>query len=133
MKRTRAVEARQIIAEELERAGWETEPTFTVEAGARPGADSIDWWRDAKSIDEQPDTLRNLAYLRAYVRIAGEMPIYACGLMLDRGRLWMDRSIMSRLESKGYLAFEGAGKNEPWFVLTEKGQAFVRGEEGAVE
>lgn len=45
----------------------------------------------------------------------------------------MDRSIMSRLERDGYLTFEGKGKREPWFALTENEQAFVNGCKGDVE
>lgn len=133
MKRTRAVEARRIISEELARAGWDTVSTFTVEDGARPGAENLEWWHENTPANESSETFRNLAYLRAYLKIAGEAPLYACGLLLDRRRLWMDRSIMSRLERDGYLTFEGSGKREPWFALTESGQAFIDGREGDVE
>lgn len=133
MKRTRAVEARRIISEELAKAGWDTASTFTVEDGARPGAENLDWWHENTPANESSETLRNLAYLRAYLKIAGEAPLYACGLLLDRRRLWMDRSIMSRLERDGYLTFEGKGKREPWFALTESGRAFVNRREGDVE
>ncbi len=130
MNRMRAVEARQTIADELAKAGWDTASTFTVEEGARPGAASLDWWHENTPANESSETLRNLAYLRAYLKIAGEAPLYACGLLLDRRRLWMDRSIMSRLERDGYLTFEGEGKKDPRFALTERGRAFVAGTEG---
>ena len=51
--------------------------------------------------------------------------MYAGGLFLARKRLWMDRSVMSRLERDGYVSFEGSEKSEPWFELTTKGRKWI--------
>lgn len=34
------------------------------------------------------ETRRSQGYLRAYLRIAGNMPLYAGGILLDKKRLW---------------------------------------------
>ena len=120
MKRCKVREARAIIAEELAYADWDAASSFTVESGARPGAETQAWWHENTPGNERSGTLRSLAYLRAYLRISGEMPLYACGLFLEQRRLWMDRSIMSRLVRDGFLAFAGEGKKEPWFEVTDK-------------
>lgn len=125
MTRLRVNEARSIVTEELERVGWQTESTFTVQTGARPEADRLAWWHKRTPGEERADTDRSLAYLRAYNRIAGNMKVYACGIFLETKRLWMDRSVMSRLERDGYVTFEGEGKSEPWFELTAKGQDWI--------
>lgn len=127
MNRLTKTRARAILTEELACAGWDTASTFTVEDGARPQADDLAWWHENTPSNERSDTLRNLAYLRAYVRIAEPLAgrMYACGLLLDRRRLWMDRSIMSRLERDGLVCWQGDGTKEPWFALTESGQRAV--------
>lgn len=124
MRRLRATEARDILDEELASAGWDAASAFTIESGARPGANLLSWWHENTPANESSDTPRNLAYLRAYSRIGGER-LYAGGLFLDRKRLWMDRSVISRLERDGYLIFRGQGKSEPWFELTEQGRNWI--------
>lgn len=124
IRRKRASEARRILEEELRNANWDAASAFTVESGARPGAKALGWWHENTPLNESSDTTRNLAYLRAYSRIGGER-LYAGGLFLDRKRLWMDRSVISRLERDGYLQFCGADKTEPWFELTEQGHNWI--------
>lgn len=77
-----------------------------------------------KTLPQTNDPIRNLAYLRAYKRIVGGEPLYATGLLLYSSRLWMDRSVISRLTRDGYLRFDHFGK-EAVFVLTDAGAAFL--------
>jgi hypothetical protein len=128
LKRLKTYEARAIIAEELQHSGWETASSFTVEDGRRPGTEDLSWWHENTPRDETSETPRSTAYLRAYVKIGGPR-LFAGGLFLDRRRLWMDRSIISRLERDGYLAFHGEGTREPFFALTERGEQLVSGRE----
>lgn len=51
------------------------------------------------------------------------MPLYAGGLLLDKKRLWLDRSVMSRCERDGYLDFEPG--RHPAFRLTDKGREWL--------
>lgn len=128
MKRIRQRRAYEILTEELENAGWETASQFTIQEGGRPEAEALAWWQLNTPENESSETLRNLAYLRAYLRIAEPLEgrMYARGLFLEQKRLWMDRSIMSRLERDGYISWNDHPR-EPWFELTENGQSFVEG------
>lgn len=129
IERPSEAEARAIVIEELRREGWDTASTFTVENGLRPGAHLLSWWHENTPGNERSETKRSIAYLRAYIRIAGPK-LYAGGLFMKRKRLWMDRSIISRLEHDGYLRFEGADSREPFFVLTESGEAMISANPG---
>lgn len=124
MTRVSATEARAILQLELDRVGWPALSALTIEDGARPGAAKLDWWHKRTPESESSDTKRNLAYLRAYSRIGGER-LYAGGLFLTRKRLWMDRSVISRLERDGYLKFCGEERPEPWFELTQQGEDWI--------
>ena len=123
-KRLKQTEAREILAEELERAGWKTTSTFTVGDGARPRTEKLSWWHENTPENESSETQRSIAYLRAYLRIGGSK-LYAGGIFLDRRRLWMDRSVISRLERDGYLAFECVSEREPYFTVTPQGKQLV--------
>lgn len=120
MARLRDTEARRVISDELARTGWDTISTFTVQEGRRPASETLAWWHENTPGNETADTARSVAYLRAYLKIGGPK-LYAGGLFLERRRLWMDRSIISRLEREGYLAFKGEDLKEPYFELTPKG------------
>ncbi len=119
VRKTRA-EAQAILDEEVVRAGWDTVSSFKVESGARAETNSLDWWHQNTSEHEQADTRRSIGYLRAYLRIGGDR-LFAGGLLLDQKRLWMDRSIVSRLERDGYLRFVEHHR-DPYFELTKKGK-----------
>lgn len=123
MTRLTKAAARRILQEELSSLGYDVISAFQVEEGARPGSDELDWWHENTPANERSETRRSQAYLRAYLRIAGEMPMYAGGLLLDKRRLWLDRSVISRCERDGYLAFE-PGRN-PQFRLTAKGRQWL--------
>lgn len=120
-------EARAVIDDELACEGWNTASTFTVRDGRRPGTGSLAWWHENTPVIETSETQRSVAYLRAYLRISGAR-LYAGGLFLARRRLWMDRSIVSRLERDGYLEFCGENAKEPYFVLTDRGTELVKGD-----
>ena len=124
MTRLRESEARRVITEELARTGWDTASTFTVREGRRPATEALAWWHANTPENEAAETSRSVAYLRAYLKIGGPK-LYAGGLFLERRRLWMDRSIISRLERDGYLRFAGEGSSEPHFELTLAGGALV--------
>lgn len=124
MARMRETDARKVLKEELERVGWDSVSAFTIGDGARSGTDQLDWWHERTPENERSDTLRNLAYLRAYVRIAASPRLYAGGIFLDRRRLWMDKSVISRLERDGYLSFTDDGR-EPYFEITKTGERFL--------
>ncbi|MEG8049017.1 hypothetical protein QP178_03615 [Sphingomonas aurantiaca] len=120
MGRLKRAEAREILRDELERVGYEVVSAFQIEEGARPGSDQLDWWHHNTPANERSETLRSQAYLR----IASDQPLYAGGLLLDKKRLWLDRSVMSRCERDGYIAFEG--ELHPRFILTERGREWLR-------
>jgi hypothetical protein len=130
-RRLRNTEARAILSEELAKVGWPSESAFTLKDERRPGAENEDWWHENTPDNERSETKRNLAYLRAYQRIAGDTPMYATGLLLERSRLWMDRSVISRLTRDGYLRFDHIGK-EAVFVITDSGTAFMAGDLGNI-
>jgi hypothetical protein len=118
-------EALAMLDEEFERVGLPTPPDFRIEKQKLPGSQKLAWWHDTASEAESGDTLRSLAYLRAYLRITGGRPLPAGGLRLHKDRVWMDKSIISRLERDGILAFEPTGHFEPSFVVTEKGRQWI--------
>lgn len=70
------------------------------------------------------DTSRSLAYLRAYKNISGEMPIFAEGILLDRGRMPLDKSVMHRLCRDEFVIFDDTQKKAK-FILTSKGEDWI--------
>jgi hypothetical protein len=126
VERFTPVRAREVLTEELARVDWNAASAFTIEEGARPETERLDWWHSNTPENERSDTLRNLAYLRAYVRIANGQRMWAGGIKLSRRTLCMDRSVMSRLERDGYVQFvEG---RSPYFQLTELGEQWIGSE-----
>lgn len=123
MGRLKKTEAREVLREELEKVGYDAISAFQVEEGARPGTEELEWWHQNTPANERSETRRSQGYLRAYLKIAGDLPIYAGGLLLDKKRLWLDRSVISRCERDGYIAFE-SGRN-PTFSITEKGREWL--------
>lgn len=127
MKRLSKAKAHKILSEALECFGWDGPSAFTIEAGARPDTQDLDWWHERTPESERADTKRNIAYLSAYHRIAEPMGgrMYAGGLLLNRRRLWMDRSVMSRLEREKYVLWVGKHRGEPWFEITDAGRMLI--------
>lgn len=115
-------EAKRILDEETKGLGCSFAAS-DVKDGPRPGANDLTWWHEHTPAAERSETRYNLAHLRAYVRISGTDRLTAVGLPLDRQRLWMDRSVISRLERDGYLAFEPGLYAA--FVLTERGREWL--------
>ena len=126
MGKTSQGEAMQIFREELDRVNWQTNYDFTVKDEPRSEAANIDWWHK-NTPEGSGETARNKAYLRAYLRIAQSELLHAQGLRLQRGRLWMDRYVISRLTLNGYLKYEHRpeGMYEPAFLLTPEGKKWV--------
>jgi hypothetical protein len=118
-------EALAILDEEFERVGLPTPPPFRIEKQKLPGSQKLAWWHDGDSTPESESALHGIAYLRAYLRITGGRPLPAGGLRLHKDRVWMDKSIISRLERDGFLAFVPTGHFEPSFVVTEKGRQWM--------
>jgi hypothetical protein len=121
----RKSEALAMLDEELARAGSPMKSAFTVEKQKCPGSQKLAWWHKDMPEGESSDPLRNLAYLRAYVRITGGRPLPAGGLRLRKDRVWLDRTVISRLERDGMLGFEAEGHFEPVFVVTDKGFKWI--------
>jgi hypothetical protein len=111
----------------LKRVGWDAASAFTVMEGPRPDTENLDWWHLNTPTNERSDTLRNRAYLRAYHRIATGQRLWAGGLKMSRRTLWMDRSVISRLERDGYLRFVESGSS-PFFELTDQGREWIEQE-----
>ena len=122
MTRFSKADARRIIDEEVALLGLEF-AAFEVKDGPRSGANDLDWWHENTPASERADTKYNLAHLRAYLRISGSETLPAVGIPLDRRRLWMDRSVISRLARDGYLDFKPA--NYSTFSLSEKGRKWI--------
>lgn len=120
----RKAEALAMLDEELERVGLAPQSAFTIEKQKRPGSQRLSWWHENTPEQESADALC-LAYLRAYFRITGDRALPAGGLRLRKDRVWMDKSVVSRLEHDGFLAFEPTGHFEPSFVVTEKGRHWI--------
>jgi hypothetical protein len=91
---------------------------MTVSHGAREDARALDWWYSGNVEEEGSITSRTIAYLRTYLDVAGQPKLYAAGIPLDRGRLWMDKYVIRRLHRDGYLEFHD-GK-DPFFAPTEQ-------------
>jgi len=122
MGRLKKTEAKRIVDDEIARVGLGF-AAFEVKDGPRPGANNLAWWHQHTPVAERAETRYNLAHLRAYIRIAGGESLPAVGIPLERQRLWMDRSTISRLEREGYLVFS-AGLHST-FVLTDKGRDWL--------
>lgn len=123
MTRLKKNAARAILQAELARVGYDVISSFQIKEGSRPGSANLGWWHENTPANERSETRRSQGYLRAYLRIAGDMPLYAGGLLLEKKRLWLDRSVMSGCERDGYLAFE-PGLN-PVFRLTDGGREWL--------
>lgn len=127
IKRFTKSQARKLLSDELERVGWGGPSTFTVKEGARPDTQELNWWHKRTPENERADTRRNVGYLSAYHRLAQPLGgrMYAGGLLLDRRRLWMDRSVISRLERDGYVVWVAKDRGEPWFEITDAGRNLI--------
>ena len=71
---------------------------------------------------ESATTDRNVAFLRAY-RAIGGAKLYAEGLLLEWGRVYMDRSMLRRLERDGFVVFVDG--HDPCFATTGKGEELI--------
>lgn len=119
-----AAMAYAMLGQELAKAGLSAPSTFTVRQNARVGAETLEWWHVQTPSGVSSRTPRTQAYLRAYVRIAACKALPAGGLTLEDGKLWMDRSVISRLERDGSLQFKGQGPQSR-FVLTDQGRRLL--------
>jgi len=119
-------EAKAILREEIAKFSSRIDFMMEIKSGPRIEACSLEWWQKDFIDRESATTDRNIAFLRAYRRIAGSPRLWALGLPLaDRGRVYMDRSVMRRLERDRYVRFVD-GK-DPYFELSERGEALIAG------
>ena len=117
-------EAKDILREEIAKFASRIDFMMDIKSGPRVEAATLEWWRKDIVDGESATTDRNVAFLRAYRRIAGSPRLWAHGLPLaDRGRVYMDRSVMRRLERDGYVRFvEG---KDPYFEITHRGEELI--------
>lgn len=118
-------EALAILDEELDRLGCAGPAALTIEKQKLPGSQKLAWWHDQAAEAEGSDALRNLAYLRTYVRITGGRPLPAGGLRLRKDRVWLERPVIAWLVRGGFIGFAAEGHFEPSFVVSEKGQHWI--------
>ena len=70
-------------------------------------------------------TERSKAYLRAYREIAGQMPIYGTGILLEGGwHMPLDKSVMHRLRRDGLVQFGRQGQKLT-FVISPDGEEWI--------
>ena len=127
MARIRKAAAFEILERRVKEQGLSVVSARQFERAAREDAATLAWWHENTPSIETSDTVRNRAYLRAYLDIAGREQLTARGLQLEGGRLYMDRSVISRLERDGHLNFveHREGFFEPFFELTDQGRDWV--------
>jgi hypothetical protein len=94
-------------------------------APANPALNEQSYWAGVS--ENMANTQRSKAYLRAYLEIAGDMPIFGTGIRLDKGRMPLDKSVMHRLEREELVEFGKVG-GELIFILTPKGQKWIEQE-----
>lgn len=124
MARVTGRQAQDILREEIAKFDSRIDFMMDIKSGPRSEALTIDWWRKDFVDRESATTDRNIAFLRAYRRVSGGGPFWAAGLPLaDKGRVYMDRSVMRRLERDGYVVWND-GK-DPSFTLTPNGEALI--------
>ncbi|MGZ8284552.1 MAG: hypothetical protein ACXW27_12830 [Allosphingosinicella sp.] len=124
MARITGPEAKAVLREEIAKFASRIDFMMDIKRGPRTDAAAITWWRKDFVDNESAATDRNIAFLRAYRRIAGGERLWAQGLPLaDRGSVYMDRSVMRRLERDGYVQwFDG---KDPYFSLTPIGEELI--------
>jgi hypothetical protein len=106
LMRLSGLEAQAVLREEIARFSSRIDFMMDIKSGPRKEAATIEWWRKDFVDQESATTDRNVAFLRAYTRTAGSPRLWAVGLPLaDKGRVYMDRSVMRRLERDGYVRF----------------------------
>ena len=117
-------EAKTILREEIAKFPSRIDFMMDIKSGPRTEAATIEWWRKDFVDTESATTDRNIAFLRAYRRIAGANRLWAVGLPLsDKGRVYMDRSVLRRLERDSYVRF--VDDRDPYFELTAEGEALI--------
>lgn len=112
-------EAEAIMREEIAKFSSRIDYMMDIKSGPREEARTLDWWRKDSSDTESAITDRNKAFLRTYHRIAGSK-LWSSGLpLLDRGRVYMDRSVLRRLERDGFVRWIDG--RDPYFEITPAG------------
>ena len=123
MRRLTAAEARDALKSYIAALNADCEPIVTINHGPREEARLLHWWYSGNVEDEGSITPRTVAYLRTYLDAAGQPRLYAAGIPLARGRLWMDKYVIRRLHKDGHLEFHDA--KEPFFTPTERAQTLI--------
>lgn len=124
MGRLRAIEAWQILCKCCEdRKLGQPSSSRPTQASRNEAANDRSYWAGVSEAMTS-DTERTKAYLTAYIKIAGDAPIYATGLLLDRGHMPLDKSVMHRLVRDGYAEFDDNAK-PPRFIITPSGKEWL--------
>lgn len=124
MARLTGREAQQALREEVAKFSSRIDFMMDIKQGARAEAADLAWWQRDGADTESATTDRNVAFLRAYRRIAAGPKLWARGLPLaDRGSVYMDRSVMRRLERDAFVRFVDG--RDPYFEVTEAGAALA--------
>jgi hypothetical protein len=93
--------------------------TCKIDSRPRLKADKLSWWYESPAA-HSANTHRNIAYLAAYVELAGpKIPMRGIYFCLN-GYLHLDRAVMRSLHAEGYVTDE-----RRWFVLTDAGRALL--------
>ncbi len=122
-KRLREHEAKKILGEEIDRIGGGYENHLVRTDGPRSEANELDWWYSGNVEEQGAITKRTIAFFRAYERIAGELGLQAQGLLLEKGRVHMDKYVIRRLHHDGYLAFVKSAFS--YFEITPSGRVLL--------
>ena len=125
MTRMRHFDARKILQKHNEDLGL-TPPSSSnpTKQPSNQAQNEEGYW--AGVTDAMATTERSKAYLRAYTEIAGPMPIYGTGILLDAGwHMPLDKSVMHRLQRDGFVSFGRQGKKLT-FEVSSKGQEWMK-------
>ena len=122
MTRPTATKAKAILQAEINKFDSRIDFMMDIKSGPRPESRDLTWWRKDSVDIESATTDRNVAFLRAY-RAIGGAKLYAEGLLLERGRVYMDRSVLRRLERDGFVEFVDG--HDPYFAITGKGEELI--------
>jgi hypothetical protein len=115
-----------LLDDALNQFGEGPASSFTIRTSCNDEGRFLDWWQARMKDNESSITRRSLGYLIGYARIAAGGLLWATGLPLDGGILWMDRSVLKRFERDGYLRWTSGA--EPHFEITPKGALLIAGE-----
>lgn len=118
-------EARAILDEECTKADGKAASTNKAPSKCQNEAAADEgWWLENRGSVPPYDSRRTQAYLRAYVRIAGEQRMFAKGIPLEDGYMWPDRGVMKALLMADCVTL--VTHPSPRFEVTERGWSLLQ-------